>query len=137
MKVEFPVTLTTEHGRDRADDAVAALAAACGGPWVLLTAGVTFEGFVDQLTVAVRHGCNGFMAGRAIWGDAVGRLDATARAAKADLVCARLDHLAEIMSDGESAIPLVPRADVTDVITATWHRGPIGPSNDHSEAVAP
>ena len=132
MKVEFPVNLATEHGRERADAAVAALAEACGGPWVLLTAGVTFDGFVDQLKLAVRHGCNGFMAGRAIWGDAVGRLDATARAAKADLVCERLDQLAEIMSGGESARSLVPRAEVTEVITATWHRGPIGVDRDHA-----
>lgn len=132
MKVEFPVNLATEHGRERADAAVAALAEACGGPWVLLTAGVTFDGFVDQLKLAVRHGCNGFMAGRAIWGDAVGRLDAIVRAAKADLVCERLDQLAEIMSGGESAVSLVPRAEVTEVITATWHRGPIGVDRDHA-----
>jgi len=132
MKVEFPVSLATEHGRSRADEAVAALAAACAGPWVLLSAGVTFDGFVDQLNVAVRHGCNGFMAGRAIWGDAVGRFDAQTRAAKADLVCARLDQLAEVMSTGQPLTPLVTRDRVTELITQTWHRGPIGASDDRA-----
>lgn len=122
MKVEFPVSLATEHGRQRADDAVAALAAACAGPWVLLSAGVTFDGFVDQLAVAVPHGCTGFMAGRAIWGDAVGRLDAATRAARADLVCERLDRLTEVTASAASALTPVPRATVTEVITSTWHR---------------
>lgn len=36
-------------------------------PWILLTRGVTFETFRDDLTIAAAHGATGFLAGRAIW----------------------------------------------------------------------
>ncbi len=72
MKVEFPVLDLTDL--DACHAACAELDAAVDGPWVLLSAGVTFEGFRTQVDVAADHGCSGFMAGRAIWGDAVGRL---------------------------------------------------------------
>ena len=74
MKVEFPVLDLTDL--DAAHQACADLDEAIDGPWVLLSAGVTFEGFRTQIDVAADHGCSGFMAGRAIWGDAVGRLGA-------------------------------------------------------------
>jgi len=36
-------------------------------PWVLLTAGVPFSHFVEQLKIAKKGGCSGFLAGRAVW----------------------------------------------------------------------
>ena len=97
MKVEFPVSLATEDGRESADAACAALAEGIDGPWVLLSAGVTFDGFAEQMTYGARHGASGFMAGRAIWGDGVGRHDADRRAAGAAVACERLDRLTEIL----------------------------------------
>ena len=47
-------------------------------PWTLLSAGVEFEAFVDQVGNAMDAGASGFIAGRAIWGEAVG-LDRSAR----------------------------------------------------------
>ena len=95
MKVEFPVLDLTDL--DAAHQACADLDEAIDGPWVLLSAGVTFEGFRTQIDVAADHGCSGFMAGRAIWGDAVGRLGAEQRAAGAALAARRLDELAEVL----------------------------------------
>ncbi len=40
--------------------------------WILLTAGVDFYQFVEQLEIACKNGCSGFLAGRSIWKDAVG-----------------------------------------------------------------
>lgn len=120
MKVEFPVDLATQA--DVADEATARLADACGGAWVLLSAGVTFDGFVEQVKVAVRHGCSGFMAGRAIWGDGVGRFDAARRAAGVRTACERLDRLAEILhADPHPAIPALPRAQAPTVIGPDWY----------------
>lgn len=36
-------------------------------PWILLTRGENFNIFKYQLQVAVQHGCQGFLAGRALW----------------------------------------------------------------------
>ena len=40
-------------------------------PWALLSAGVEFDEFVERVGVALDAGAVGFIAGRAIWGDAV------------------------------------------------------------------
>jgi sulfofructosephosphate aldolase len=48
-----------------------ALSDAVGGPWVVLSAGVPLERFEDAVAAACRGGASGFLAGRAIWSDAV------------------------------------------------------------------
>ncbi len=125
MKVEFPV-LDLED-LDVAHEACAALDEAVDGPWVLLSAGVTYEGFRTQLDIAADHGCSGFMAGRAIWGDAVGRMDATARRAGADLAARRLDELAELLEGrGAPAYTPLDEAEVASVIGPEWYRDALG-----------
>jgi tagatose 1,6-diphosphate aldolase len=44
---------------------------AAGVPWVLLSAGVDIEEFIENTTLAVEAGASGFLCGRAIWKDAV------------------------------------------------------------------
>lgn len=36
-------------------------------PWVLLSAGKTMQKFSSELKIAIKGGCRGFLAGRAIW----------------------------------------------------------------------
>jgi tagatose 1,6-diphosphate aldolase len=49
-----------------------ALGAACGGrPWVMLSAGAAAGDFAKVLTYAYRAGANGYLAGRAIWWEAM------------------------------------------------------------------
>jgi len=121
MKVEFPVLDLADL--DAAHQACADLDDAIDGPWVLLSAGVTFEGFRTQIDVAADHGCSGFMAGRAIWGDAVGRMDAGQRSAGAALAARRLDELAEVLEGrGAAAWTPVPMADAASVVGPTWYR---------------
>ncbi|MBI4039864.1 DUF2090 domain-containing protein [Candidatus Daviesbacteria bacterium] len=36
-------------------------------PWILLTGGENFDVFKSQLAEAVKNGCKGFLAGRALW----------------------------------------------------------------------
>lgn len=64
LKLEFPGDPTNVDGWG---DACAAVDAACRQPWVLLSSGVTFEQYRDQLAVAFANGCSGFTGGRAIW----------------------------------------------------------------------
>lgn len=40
-------------------------------PWAVLSWGAPFETFLQQTEVACAHGCSGFMAGRAIWGESI------------------------------------------------------------------
>jgi len=85
MKLEFPGDL-----RDRTTwaDACAAVDTACRQPWVLLSSGVTFAEYRDQLRVAFAHRCSGFTGGRAIWRPAT---EATPRD--------RLDTIATTVAD--------------------------------------
>ncbi|NHA69115.1 hypothetical protein [Phycicoccus flavus] len=121
MKVEFPVLDLEDTGAAHA--ACAELDEAVDGPWVLLSAGVTFEGFRTQLDIAADHGCSGFMAGRAIWGDAVGRMDAERRAEAAGRAADRLDELAEVLRGrGAPAWTPLDGADAPSVIGPDWYR---------------
>lgn len=124
MKVEFPVSLATEAGRSSADDWCARLDDAVDGPWVLLSAGVTFEGFAAQLEVAARHGCTGFMAGRAIWGDAVGRHPAEVRAEGARRAAERLDQLADVLAtQGSTRRSVRPSPGLAERVGPEWYLG--------------
>ena len=40
-------------------------------PWTLLSAGVGFDDFGERVRIALDNGASGFIAGRAIWGEAV------------------------------------------------------------------
>lgn len=64
MKMEFPGNPDDPAGWA---EACAAVDDACRQPWVLLSSGVTFEAYRDQLEVAFANGCSGFTGGRAIW----------------------------------------------------------------------
>ena len=60
-----------EAGSDETQAAFDALGRAAGRPWVMLSAGATPERFRTVLRYAYRAGASGFLAGRAIWWDAV------------------------------------------------------------------
>jgi len=70
LKVEFPVD--ARHDADRASwaDACAELTEAINVPWALLSADEAFEVFRDQVEIACKAGCSGFLAGRAVWKEA-------------------------------------------------------------------
>lgn len=76
LKAEFPLNLeyAEELGQDPSD-ACKELDEASQIPWVILSAGVDFEEFLENLKYAVGNGASGFLCGRAIWKEAVGRED--------------------------------------------------------------
>jgi tagatose-1,6-bisphosphate aldolase len=122
MKVEFPGAIGTADEQAAAADNCAELDEGLDVPWVLLSAGVKFEGFVEQVRIASAAGASGFMAGRAIWGDGVGRFDEATRRAGAKTACERLDVLADIVTS--TGRPFRTRPDLAATISVLgpdWH----------------
>ena len=69
LKVEFPVDV----GENRRiwEDACTSISQASSIPWVLLSAGVDSDLFLEQASIACAAGSSGILAGRAIWKEAL------------------------------------------------------------------
>jgi tagatose 1,6-diphosphate aldolase len=96
LKAEFPDDPDFEK-----DEAVMAqhcreLNEAAGIPWVLLSAGVDYETFKLQTTLACKNGASGFLAGRAIWQEAPGLPDEEQDEFLNTIAVNRLNELTEI-----------------------------------------
>jgi tagatose 1,6-diphosphate aldolase/sulfofructosephosphate aldolase len=77
-----------------------------GVPWALLSAGVPFEQFVERVRTALSAGASGFIAGRAIWGEAVTMAPAERREFLAAVAAPRLRQLVSVLAQargGEAA----------------------------------
>ncbi len=70
--VEFPADITYERDDKRLAEICQQLNEAATIPWVLLSGGVSFEVFCEQLEMACKAGASGFLAGRALWQEAAG-----------------------------------------------------------------
>ena len=70
LKVEFPIDASANMNHADWQEACEALNDAVHRPWVLLSAGVDFEVFCQQVAIACQAGASGFIVGRAVWGDA-------------------------------------------------------------------
>jgi tagatose 1,6-diphosphate aldolase len=66
LKLEFPGTVGVDSDEVIAEN-LKKLDAAAIRPWVILSAGVDFDVFEGQVEKALQAGCNGYMAGRAIF----------------------------------------------------------------------
>ena len=66
-------------------------------PWTLLSGGGDYESYRDQVAAAVSAGCSGFMAGRALWGEAALAPRAERPGIIADVVAPRLAELRSIV----------------------------------------
>jgi tagatose 1,6-diphosphate aldolase len=78
LKLEFPAP-STPDAEGNWPAACEAVTNAVNVPWVLLSAGVDFETFARQVEIACKAGASGFIAGRAVWGDAASIDDANIR----------------------------------------------------------
>src|SRR5690625_4127594 len=74
LKMEFPVHASVVDEDEWAKQCER-LNAASRPPWALLSAGVRFEQFADQLRAACQAGASGFVCGRALWREAVEIVD--------------------------------------------------------------
>jgi len=80
LKMESPVDPNFDGDRNRWSETFKALSRASTVPWVLLSAGVDFETFEEQAQLACEAGASGWLAGRAIWKEAVTMTDAERKA---------------------------------------------------------
>lgn len=92
-KVQVPMSGTGDAAQQR--DASERLNAVITGPWVVLSQGVDRPAFLPAVEAACRAGASGFLAGRALWSDVVGRDDVPA--ALRDLSVPRLEALIEVV----------------------------------------
>lgn len=72
LKAEFPTDAAHEQDESRMATYCRRLTESIEAPWVLLSAGVDFETFAEQVRIACQNGASGFLAGRAIWKESVG-----------------------------------------------------------------
>ncbi|MCP4261987.1 MAG: tagatose 1,6-diphosphate aldolase [Planctomycetes bacterium] len=78
LKAEFPVDVSAEPDENIWRDACEELTSVSEVPWVLLSAGVSYDTFLKQVRIACEAGASGVMVGRAVWKEAV-TLDSAAR----------------------------------------------------------
>ena len=79
LKAEFPADLRYERDDGKLGAACERVNDASQVPWILLSAGVSFEDFARQVEIACRAGASGFLGGRAIWEEATRLADAAQR----------------------------------------------------------
>jgi tagatose 1,6-diphosphate aldolase len=70
LKAEFPVDVKEETDEQVWAQACAELNAASQVPWTLLSAGVDYDTYLRQVTIACQAGASGVLAGRAVWKEA-------------------------------------------------------------------
>ncbi|WP_246855268.1 hypothetical protein [Cellulomonas sp. Y8] len=92
-KVQVPLGGRAEPAE--LERACATLGEAVTGPWVVLSQGVDRDDFAGAVRAACRGGASGFLAGRALWSDVVGRPDVPA--ALAEVSVPRLERLVELV----------------------------------------
>lgn len=71
LKAEFPADMKYEKDTSRLAKYCRELDKASKVPWVILSAGVDYETFRKQVSIACKAGASGFLAGRAIWQEAM------------------------------------------------------------------
>ena len=97
LKLPFPLDPAHEPDRGVWVEACTEITARCPMPWTLLSGGGGYESYRDQVESAVAAGCSGFMAGRALWGEAVLAPPADRARIIADVVAPRLAELRTIV----------------------------------------
>ncbi len=104
LKAEFPADLSFEHDEKALNRACSELDAASAAPWVILSAGTSFEPFLKEVEMACKCGASGFLAGRAVWQEAIVITDSSERRKFLKTTASdRLKRLAEVAS--KHAIP--------------------------------
>ena len=125
LKAEFPADVKYEKDAAKLAGYCRGLDAASRIPWVILSAGVDYDTFKQQVIVACRAGASGFLGGRAIWQEA---LEISERAERLkffrDVAGSRLKELSKITA--ENAKPWFAKMGVRESdITSTgpaWYR---------------
>jgi tagatose 1,6-diphosphate aldolase len=71
LKAEFPANLRYKQDKAELINLCRQLDMSSQVPWVILSAGVDFELFCQEVEIACQAGASGFLGGRAIWQEAM------------------------------------------------------------------
>ena len=97
LKAEFPADMNHETDKAKLLRICQQLDDASQVPWVILSAGVNYETFRQQVEIACQAGASGFLGGRAIWQEALKLEDKKERTNfMSTTVTSRLKEIAEI-----------------------------------------
>lgn len=125
LKAEFPGDIHYQRDSNELLKLCERLNEASMLPWVILSAGVDFDLFYQQVELACKAGASGFLGGRAIWQEVVRIQDSKDRVKWLSTIGAnRVNKLAEVAAKyatpwykkmGLSAAKLVP-------VTENWYK---------------
>lgn len=96
LKLPFPVDAKQSQDDDEWIAACMAVDAACSVPWALLSAGVTYDTFLQQSKIACQSGASGVIVGRAVWAEAVDAQGDERANFLADVATKRMQELADV-----------------------------------------
>jgi tagatose 1,6-diphosphate aldolase len=124
LKAEFPGDLSQQKDEKELLRACSELDAASAVPWVILSAGTSFEPFLKEVEMACKCGASGFLAGRAVWQEAINITDAGERRRFLETSAVeRLKRLTEIAA--RYAVPWYKKhglsADGLADVTPEWY----------------
>lgn len=124
LKAEFPADFTYERDEGRMLDWCRQISDASPVPWVVLSGGVDYPHFLKQVEIACRGGASGFLAGRAVWKEAMGLETLAERRRFLETTAAdRLKVLADVAS--RFGVPwrqkLAGRIPLSTEIPEGWH----------------
>ena len=121
LKAEFPINIADETDEAAWAEACAQLSAASVCPWIILSAGVTFEQFARQTAVACAAGASGVLVGRAVWAEAALLAGPARQAFLQTTAAARMQELTEIIeANGRPWSDFYP--DLAGSVGADWYR---------------
>lgn len=125
LKAEFPSDVHFEKDTGKLTELCRQLDAVSQVPWIILSAGVDFETFYQEVEIACRSGASGFLGGRAIWQEA-GPIEDTRERIKflSTVAVDRLKRLTEVAE--KYATPWYKKLGLTgDMISGlseNWYR---------------
>lgn len=125
LKAEFPADLNYEKDKTKILEACRRLNEASQVPWVLLSAGVDYKTFREQVKIACQAGASGFLGGRAIWQEALQLTDREQRVKYLKTtVVDRLKDLVEITT--RYAVPWYRKFNVKPdnlvIVPENWYK---------------
>lgn len=123
LKAEFPDDPDHEMDEGRMASHCQALTEAADIPWVLLSAGVDYDTFKIQATIACENGASGFLAGRAIWQEAPGLPEDEQDEFLSTTSVARLGELTNIANSSGRAWTGIYQDQLAGVDTAEGWQG--------------
>ena len=121
LKAEFPINIADETDEAAWADACAAVSQVSQCPWIILSAGVTFEEFERQTAVACQNGASGVLVGRAVWAEAALLEEAARQTFLQTIAVERMGRLTDIIEEyGRPWTDFYP--DFAQRIAEEWYK---------------